>query len=102
MTGGVGRICELNAASQYISRMPAGKLATVLLVDRLDVQAVDVPQFMNVAGPSRPDVRYRRTASSAGSNQLAQRPGIAPSRGDGANVFALIDVEGDAAPALGG
>ena len=82
--------------------MLTGVISAVHLGDGLDVEPMDTLELVDVPGPARPGVVDRRATSGAGRNQLAQRPGIAPSRGDGANVLALGDIEGDTASALGG
>ena len=90
-----------NFGAQYVASVLAGILAAVHFRDGLDVEAIDALELVDVPGPSRPGIVDRRAASGAGTNQLAQGPGVAPGRCDGANVLALGDVEGDAASALG-
>ena len=49
----------------------AGIVAAMHLGDCLDVEAMYALQFMDITAPSRSGVVDRRTASGAGSNELA-------------------------------
>ena len=57
MASGIGRICELHAAPENVSNVSPGKLAAVLFLDALHVDAVHAPELENVATPSRANMR---------------------------------------------
>src|SRR6266853_5979148 len=89
--GRVSRICEGNAASQNIPRVRAAEFAAVRLVYGLYIEAIGAPQLENVMRPTWPDLFDRRAAGAAGDDEMSERPGVAPSWVDGANVLALMD-----------